>query len=93
MNYNDLKNKTIFNFTKDEKILKKIFPEDLFEEFLENPDKIIEESKEWQDSAKLSDIVEFAKITDNTELYFVLEKNFRDLYPIYFWKPGELWPN
>jgi hypothetical protein len=93
MDYTDLKNKTIFDFTRDKKLLKKILPESIYFDYIENPEKTVEESKKCPEDVSIACIVEFAEITNNSKLYKELKRQFRNKYPICFWEPGELWPN
>ncbi|MDR2408424.1 MAG: hypothetical protein LBE13_09990 [Bacteroidales bacterium] len=93
MDYNDLEHKTIFDFTRNKKLLKKILIKETYLDYIENPEKTVEESKKWPEDANVRYIVDFARITNNSELYKELKRQFRDKYPIYFWEPGELWPN
>jgi isopenicillin N synthase-like dioxygenase len=87
--YDNLRTKTIFDFTRDEKILKKVLSEESFEEYMENPDEKIEESKDWQERSKIGYIIEFAEITKNTALYESLKREFGEIYPNFFRKVSD----
>ncbi|MDR3245056.1 MAG: hypothetical protein LBT50_01325 [Prevotellaceae bacterium] len=93
MNYGNLRNKTVFDFTRDEKILKKVLSETRFEDYMENPDETIKEYKDFQISSKCEAMVEFSKIINDNKLYTALEREFKNEYSLLFWKPGELLPN
>jgi hypothetical protein len=91
--YSNLRGKTVFDFTRDKDILKDILTETDFEEYLENKEELIEESKDWTEMARARCIISFAKITANAKMYEMLEHEFKEEYPQFFWKPGEMWPN
>jgi tRNA U34 5-carboxymethylaminomethyl modifying enzyme MnmG/GidA len=89
MEYTNLKDKTIFDFTRDKKILKKILTEGSYLDYIENPDETIEESKDWQERYKIGVLVDFAKITKNKELYNALKREFGEIYYNKFRKVGD----
>jgi hypothetical protein len=89
MEYTDLKNKTIFDFTRDKKILKKILFEEDYLLYKKNPEEIIEESKEWQEMYRIGNLVSFAKIIKNKELYDALKREFGEIYYNMFRKVGD----
>ena len=83
--YSNLRSKTIFDFTRDENILKKVFPECIYLDYEENPKDFIENTNEWLDArAIVSVMVTFSKITASNGLYTALKKEFRDDYPSMF---------
>jgi hypothetical protein len=41
----NFKNKTIFDFTRNKRILKKVLAEDTYFDYIENPEETIKESK------------------------------------------------
>jgi len=88
--YTDLRNKTVFDFTRDEKILKKVLSESAFEEYLENPAEMVEESKVYQKLWRFVGILDYAQTTNNTELFNALKEEFTEL-PGYFQKQGDPW--
>ena len=90
MEYTNLRDKTIFDFTRDEKILKEVLGEGIFENYLKNPKAFIDNTKEWlQKHAIFGDILEFSKITDNKELYNALKAEFQEHYPNHFREQGD----
>jgi len=90
MDYSNLREKTIFDFTKDEKILKEVFPEGIFEVYMENPDEFIKNCKNWlQPRAIVLDIIEFSNVTNNKILYNALKKEFNEQYPNDFREVGD----
>jgi hypothetical protein len=90
MEYTDLRNKTIFDFTTDEGILKEVLSEGIFEDYLENPKVFIDNIKEWlQTHLIFQHILNFSKITDNKELYNALKTEFKNDYPNHFRKYGD----
>jgi hypothetical protein len=88
--YTDLRNKTVFDFTRDEKILKEVLSESAFEEYLENPEEMVEESKVYQKLWRFVGILDYAQTTNNTELFNALKEEFTEL-PGYFQEPGDPW--
>jgi hypothetical protein len=91
--YSNLRNKTVFDFTRDKDILKEVLGESVFEGYIENPEEFIEESKDWLEMSRVLHIVNFSEITDNKKLHKALEAELKEEYPQLFWKPGEMWPN
>jgi hypothetical protein len=92
--YSDLRNKVVFDFTRDEKILKEVLSEWEFEEYLENPEEAIKESRDFIEMHRVESMVQFAEITKNTKLSKKLKREFGDEYPQCFWKTGDKWwPN
>jgi hypothetical protein len=82
--YTNLREKTIFDFTRDNSILKEILYG--YEEYVEDPETAIEESKYFQPIANVRMILEFAEITNNKTLYRALRDEFEDEYPQYFYE-------
>jgi len=82
--YSNLRSKTIFDFTRDENILKKVLPEGIFWDYKENPSETIEESRDWNPIAIVCDLIEYSKIVESNGLYDALKKEFRDDYPSMF---------
>jgi hypothetical protein len=76
MKYSNLRNKTVFDFTRDEKILKEVLSEGDYIDFIEDTETTIKESIEWNLPVRVSDLVCFSKITDNNELYQALKDEF-----------------
>jgi hypothetical protein len=90
MEYDNLREKTIFDFTRDKKILENVLSESTFVEFLETPNEIVEESKDWQRKANFVYILAYARETNNQELFDALKKEFTE-YSGHFWKQGDAW--
>ena len=89
--YSNLRSKTIFDFTRDENILKKVLPEGIFLDYKENPSETIEECRDWEPIAIVGDLVDYSKITENNELYEALKKEFEDDYrPMFDTRKGIL---
>jgi len=82
--YDNLRSKTIFDFTRDEKILKEILSEYSFEEYMENPELTIEESNDWNEIVRIGQLVEFSKMTNDNKLYDMLKNELDDEFPILF---------
>ena len=82
--YDNLRSKTIFDFTRDEKILKEILSESDFLDFKENQNELIKESKEWTEFSRISDIIYYSNIIKNDELYDSIKIDFEDKYPCLF---------
>ena len=77
--YGNLRSKTIFDFTRDESILKKVFPEGIYMDYEENPQEFIDNCKEWFElRAIVGDLIEYSKITDSNGLYEALKEEFED---------------
>jgi len=89
MDYSNLREKTIFDFTNDEKILKIILGDYYFEEYLENKNQIISESKDWNLNARVSHLIEYSKISENNKLYESLKNEFDVQFPNEFRKVGD----
>lgn len=85
----NLKNKSIFDFTTDKKLLKKILSEGDYYDLIKDPETTIAESAEWLLSYRIDRIVDFAKLTNNQELYQVLQTEFQDEFPNTFRKNGD----
>lgn len=62
MNYKDLRNRTIFDFTDNDEIIKKIIGETPKDFYIKNSHPL----------SKLADIQDFAFLTDNKDLYKVV---------------------
>ena len=83
--YENLRSKTIFDFTNDEKVLKKVFEEMFFDDYRKNPVEFVNDYIEsWTEYAKMFDIVLYSAHTNNKELYDLMKSEFFDEYPKLF---------
>jgi len=90
MDYSNLRNKTIFDFTKDDKILEKVFSEGIYMDYLENQEEFIKNFKEClQPRAIVRHIIIFSRLIINDKLYNSLKNEFEDMYPNDFREVGD----
>jgi len=83
--YDNLRSKTIFDFTRDEKILKDVFSESAFNEYRENKNEFIENYKNWiNDRAIVNSLVMYSELIKNKKLYTSLKNEFEDEFPSIF---------
>ena len=83
--YNNLRSKTIFDFTRDESILKEVLSEGTFLDYEENPKEFVENCFEWLEPMSIVGyMVDYSKNYQNNGLYTALKKEFRDDYPSMF---------
>ena len=79
--YGNLRSKTIFDFTRDENILKKVFSEGTFLDYEENPKEFVENCFEWLEPMSIVGyMVDYSKKYQNNGLYEALKKEFKDDY-------------
>jgi hypothetical protein len=87
--YSDITEKTIFDITRNEKILKEALNETDFLEYMENPEETVSESVEYQNIWKFNSIFAFAEVTKNFVLKNAIRYKFKDIYPNAFRKVGD----
>jgi len=90
--YGNLRSKTIFDFTRDENILKEVLSEGTFLDYEENPKEFVENCFEWLTPMSIVGyMVDYSKNYQNNGLYEALKKEFEDDYrPMFDTRKGVL---
>ena len=82
--YCNLRSKTIFDFTRDENILKEVLSEGTFWDFKENPTEAIEDSKHFLPISNVNMLIEYSKVISDRNLFIALKKEYEDDLPMLF---------
>jgi len=81
--YENLRSKMIFDFTRNEKILKEILDETDFSDYMGNPKEFIENEyiEGFTEFSKIFDLVLYSSLVQDKMMYNLLKEEFLNDYP------------
>ena len=82
--YSNLRSKTIFDFTRDESVLKEVLSEGTFWDYKKNPTETIEDSKHFLPVSNVNMLIEYSKVVSDSNLFISLKKEYEDDLPMLF---------